>query len=287
LSYKISQANDGCRDCGAFFLDIVGAFRRQDVAVRLSPAQRTTCPEVEQVIEQTWKKELALAQLSGRRLYDGKLYRLIEAEAQGKELTLTVGPVSFKEFLGTNSSNAYLRYRHGMEVMANPIGVSASVVSSDGFLVLGRRSDQVTNHAGMIHPVGGMVESADNTPLPDLFGICLQELREEVGLTDQVGNVLCLGLVRDKQLCQPEFIFDVSVSADARTIRTLATSAEDAHEHTELLAVRDQPSSVVNFIEHHCRETTPVALATLLLHGLHNWGSGWFVTAQGYLRNII
>jgi hypothetical protein len=51
--------------------------------------------------------------------------------------------------------------------------------------------------------------------------------------------------------------------------------------------VRDHPASVVSFMEFHIADLTPVALAGLLLHGLHRWGSGWFASTRGYLRSLI
>ncbi|MFA6133233.1 MAG: hypothetical protein WC869_04365 [Phycisphaerae bacterium] len=287
LPYKVFQANEGSRDCGAFFLDVVGAFRPQDVTLKQTGAPRLVNPEIEQFIEQVWIKETALAASSERKIYNGQLVRLAECDVQGNQMTLTVGATSYKEFLGTNVANSALRYLHGMEVLANPIGTSAAVVSSDGFIVLGRRSEKVTGYPGMIHPIGGMVETVGQADEIDIFASIRKELHEEAGISQEVGRILCLGLVRDKQLCQPEFIFDVEADADMRTIRQLAAKAADAFEHQELLAVRNQPASVVTFIEQHRQQCTPLALAVLLLHGLHHWGSGWFTATRGHLRNVI
>jgi hypothetical protein len=49
--------------------------------------------------------------------------------------------------------------------------------------------------------------------------------------------------------------------------------------------VRHHPAAIVTFMENHASQLTPVALATLLLHGLHAWGSGWFASTRGYLRS--
>ena len=41
LPYKVFQANEGSRDCGAFFLDVVGAFRPQDVILKQTGAAKS------------------------------------------------------------------------------------------------------------------------------------------------------------------------------------------------------------------------------------------------------
>jgi 8-oxo-dGTP pyrophosphatase MutT (NUDIX family) len=196
--------------------------------------------------------------------------------------------VSFREFLGTNYAHPHLVHTAGPEVLASPLGVSAAVVTSDGFVVLARRSDRVTWHRGMVHPIGGVVELDDGDRPPHPFDAVLAELKEETGVAAPPAEaVVCLGLVRDKGLCQPELVFRIEVDADVRTLRASARSAAEGDEHDELLAVRDRPTSAVSFIERHAAETTPVALATLLLHGLNRWGSGWFATARGYLRKLL
>ena len=51
-SNKGSQ--DGCRDCEAFFLDVVGLFDRDRVQVRWSDSRRPTNEQIESLIEAAW-----------------------------------------------------------------------------------------------------------------------------------------------------------------------------------------------------------------------------------------
>lgn len=166
-----NSGQDGCRDCGAFFLDYVGLFDRSRVQVRWSDSKRPTNPDIEQIIEQTWAEQTRLAAEQGRNLFNGPLCRVINLEVQQSILQMTLGKVSYKEFVGTNLTNAQLRYVHGPDVLANPLGVSAAVVTSDGYVLMGRRSQTVYDAAGLIHPIGGTVEPADARraarPLPD------------------------------------------------------------------------------------------------------------------------
>lgn len=280
---------DGCRDCGAFFLDFVGHFDRQQVQVRWSTSRRPTNPEIEALIEAAWTEQSRLASEEGRSLFNGRLCRLINCETQGDTLQMTLGEVTYKEAVGTNFTNAQLRYVHGPEVLANPLGVSAAVVTGDGYILLGRRSRKVFFHVGLVHPVGGMVDPLD-TPgqAPNPFDAMRAELSQELGLTD--GDIVrnaCLGIVRAKPIVQPEMVFEVRHNGDVEAIRAAAEGADDAHEHDELIAVRNDPAGVVNYIEKNLDRLTPVAMATLLLLGQRHWGMGWFATARGYLREVI
>jgi len=115
-----------------------------------------------------------------------------------------------------------------------------------------------------------------------------RELHEETAVPpEKVSSILCLGLVRDRNTVQPELIFDCHVDCDVVSLFASAATAPDAAEHSSMVPVRDHPGAVVSFMEQHFSQLTPVAMATLLLHGLRHWGSGWFATARGYLRSVI
>ena len=282
-------SGDGPCDCGTFFLDVVGPFDRARVTDRWTGATRSTNDQLERLIDQAWEVALWQAKRKGVHLFNGMLARLAEYSVNEQGLDLACGPVSYKEFHGTNQSHAYLRYLHGPDVLADPLGVSAALVTSDGFIMLGRRSDSVLQYARRIHPIGGMVEPprAPSTA-PDPFGSMLTELAEETSIDEcDVAEISLLGLVRDKHTVQPELIFDITLTADACRVKRGAAEAKDAAEHTEMIPLRNHPAAVVTFMEQNFSQLTPVALATLLLHGLVHWGSGWFAAARGYLRSVI
>lgn len=280
--------NGGSRDCGRFFIDVLGQFQRGDIHVTWRDGRRQAHPAVRDDIEATWREEMARATDKGLMLYNGDLCRLADFAADAGRLSLDLTPTDFKEFLGTNLTRAHLRYVHGPDVLASPLGVSTAVTTSDGFLLLGRRSEKVIHNAGRIHPIGGMVDPPDPPNAPDPFASIVQELRTEANLSpEMIGSIVCLGLVRDKRIVQPELVFDADLTIDAAALRRLAAGAEDACEHEDLILLMNYPASVVTFMERHAEVLTPVAMATLLLHGLRHWGSGWFASARGYLQSVV
>lgn len=279
----------GC-DCGAFLLDVAGKFKRGDIDVHWSQARRRSAEKIDQAIDKTWAEQSRRVQRDGVDLYDGRLCRLVQCQEQQGRLSLTLGEVSFREFVGTNLMNPRMRHLYGEDVLADPLGVSAAVTTADGHLLLGRRSKTVFFHAGMIHPVGGIVEmaeagEADAHP----FRAMRRELYQELGIAgeDVTDRLWCIGLVRDKVIWQPEMIFDIHLKLDLRAIRGAHVAADDAAEHTELVFLRNDSGAVVSFLRDHDSELTPVAKATLLLHGLRAWGTGWFTATRGYLRSLV
>ena len=280
--------NDGPRDCGTFFLDVVGAFARDAVSVRWSDQRRTCNDELGRLIDQSWELALWQARKAGQNIFDGPMCRLISYAVSDGRLDMTLGPVSYKEFVGTNQTQAYVRYLHGPEVLADPLGVSAAIISADGFLLLGRRSTRVMQYPERLHPIAGSVEPDPSGAPPDPFQSMLDEFTEETGIApDSVSEIALLGLIRDKNTVQPELIFDLKLDVDAAAVRQGALGAVDAAEHTDIVPVRDHPAAVVTFLQANFSQLTPVGLATLLLHGLQSWGTGWFAAARGYLRSVV
>jgi len=280
---------NGTRDCGTFFLDVMDQFAPDKVHVNWSDHPRATNDSIEELIEKSWLDQIQRAEGTGTKIFNGQLCRLISHRCDNAHLNLTLGPVSFKEFIGTNATQAYIRHLHGPEVMANPLGVSAAVCTSDGLIVLGMRSSNMIQYAGRIHPIGGTVEPPEaDGDSPDPFKAIIDELHEETAVPpESVSSIICLGLVRDRNTVQPELIFDCHVDCDVVSLFASAATAPDAAEHSSMVPVRDHPGAVVSFMENHFSQLTPVAMATLLLHGLRHWGSGWFATARGYLRSVI
>lgn len=284
-----SRCGDGCRDCGTFYLDFVGQFGPQQVHVRWSDSRRHSNERVDAQIDRTWDEQVALAAASGQRLYDGRLCRLVDCGVADHALSLTLGEVSYKEFVGTNLTDPTMRYVHGPEVLADPAGISLAVVTGDKYLLLAKRSRQVFVYPGRWHPIGGIMEPSDQPgSVPSPFHTAAREMEEELGLPgDSICQIVCLGVVRDKATVQPELIFDVHVRQDAESVVASQAAARDAAECEALVSVRDHPGAVVTFLEKHYAELTPVALATLLLHGQRHWGSGWFAAARGYLQDVV
>jgi len=275
-------------------------------------------PELEALIERTWTQRRAEAARTGQVLYNGPMARLLrwsmegEPAARRRTLRLETSPTDYRHFLGTNfaggarSASISADQDHGArfapDAFANPLGTSALVVTSDGWLLLGRRSEKLACHGGYLHSFGGTLEPQDQVgpDRMDVFRAMRRELREELGLdNDDVQELACTGLVRDTSIHQPELLFDAVLAvsrsdvlarlnlpepralarADLTGVEPRRADPRDQNpEHTAIECCLDEPEAIVPFVD-GTERIAPVALASLLLHGRHDWGLDWYEAA--------
>ena len=232
------------------------------------PDGRRRVPAVEAAIDAAWA---VAAARPGVRLFDGPMCRLESWHATPAGLRLTLSPTSYKPFVGTNMANPHLADAHGRDVMANPLGVSPALLTSDGWLMLGRRNGRVAYYPGRVHPFAGSMEPAD----ADVFAAVRRELREELSLADaDVPDVRCTGVAEDVNLRQPELIF----AATTTLARAAVEARLDPDEHAGTWAVRATADAVATAVEAD-RGLTPVGAAALLLWGRLRFGDAWFAEA--------
>ncbi|UCF33143.1 MAG: hypothetical protein JSV78_12495 [Phycisphaerales bacterium] len=268
-------------DRSPFLIDVARKYERAAVYGVPADSPRRSNPQIEAAIQQTWEDEISLAAACNRALYDGELGRLAGFVAVGESLQLELATTCYCDFVGTNVSDVLGVHERGPAYLANPLGVSATVLTSDGFLVYGRRSNRVAYHFGYLQTIGGMLEAPDRLEDGgyDVFGSCMREVVEELPISEsEPADLFVVGLVRDRELLQPELLFEVSLdlpaaALDARFVKNLG---EGEHERLEMAF--SQPQAIVPFINTH-QPITPIAQAAMLLHGFHRWGAGWYEQA--------
>jgi 8-oxo-dGTP pyrophosphatase MutT (NUDIX family) len=237
-----------------FDLRAAGDWLPHQVRVTWTPNSRKIVPEVERAIDDAWN---AAAARLGDKLFDGPMCRLEKWSASPHLLELTLSRSSYRPFLGTNLHNARLSDTYGVEVLANPVGLSTALQTADGYLLLGRRNDAVAYYPNRVHPFAGALEPRDSM---DVFEEIRRELREELHLTPgDVENIRCVGLVEDRSLRQPELIF---IALTTRTKAELESQLDRA-EHLAVYSVKAHRRDV----ERAMRDPllTPVAVASLAL----------------------
>lgn len=249
----------------------IGDWSEGDVSVAWTDDTRQRSAGVETQIERAWNE--AKVRL-GARLFDGPLCRLERFKADDRALRLWVSPTSYKPFLGTNLTNPHVP----PAARADPLGVSAALVTCDGWLMLGRRNANVAYYPNRVHPFAGSLEPADVT---NVFAGVRRELAEELRFVpNDVAEMRCLGIVEDASLNQPEIVFS------ARSTRTRADleTMLDAAEHHACVAVegtRDRVSAMMSDAL-----MTPVAVGALALWGRITFGDAWFDQQRRALRLV-
>ncbi len=265
-------------DTSVFLVEVAGRFTPTELRIVWRDQPRAPHPVLEPLIQEAWERRLDQVHRSGGVLFNGELTRYQRHELRDGVLTIEVGKTDYREFIGTNFGSDPRRHQVGWEHFSNPIGTSTTVITRDGWIVLGRRSERVACHAGYIHTFGGGLEAHDRRSdgTFDAFASIARELFEELGVADeQVAESICLGLIRDPEIRQPELIFDTRVHNERWELLD-RLRPDDAHEeHTEILTCRDEPDAILPFIR-AATPMAPVAIGALCLHARLQFGEDWY-----------
>lgn len=271
-------ADDDVHQQAPFTVEVVGRFDESRVATTWSQEVQPRDAAVEAAIEQSWWSARALAETQDYVLFDAPLVRLIHASVRNEMLQLELGETTYRAFVGTNMDPDFVSRRDQRAYLAHPLGISASVITRDGFVAYGRRGSRVAFQAGYVHPFGGMVDMEDRGPdgFVDLFAAMLRELQEETGLTRaDVTEMVLIALVRDRRILQPELLFDVCVSRSRSELQARFDPERSDGEHCGIEFLYDDPEAALPSLARLDR-ITPIAEAAYLLHGRNFWGAEWF-----------
>lgn len=265
-----------------FVIDVAGCFPPARLRVHHDPTPRPTTPELDRLISEEWDQRLDLARRHDRMLFNGDLFRYVHHAVIGESadpvFELTVGPTCYRDFVGTNLFNNHRLAEFGWERFANPIGTTATLITRDGRICYGRRSTKVAYHAEHVHTFGGGLEAGDRAAdgTIDPFGSLRRELAEELGLAAaDLTDLRCMGLIRDREIHQPELLFEAEVRHTVAELEESWAAAPSRNEHDGLVSLPNEPEAIIPFI-HACDKIAPVAIGALFLHGRRRWGDHWF-----------
>jgi hypothetical protein len=270
-----------------FSVDAFGHFAPDQLRIVWHDEPRPPHLEIDAMVAEAWERSCAEARRDGRRLFNGRLVRLLRHRLTDGVLTLDVGPTDYANFLGTNYLNHDRGDQLGWEHFGNSIGTTATVITSDGWLLYGRRSDRVACHPGYIHTFGGGLEAderrSDGTL--DAFASVCRELGEELIVqADEVIEVVCLGLIRDAWLRQPELIFDARLDLTRSELET-RIAHDHEQEHEAVVAVRAEPEAALPFLTTAVR-IAPIAVGAVCLHGRRRFGEEWYASMMDELAGV-
>ncbi len=211
----------------------------------------------------------------------------ISCESNG-QLRIELSQTSYRIFVGTNMAHPAWAETIGRQVMANTVGVSTTLITADGFVMLGRRSDNVAYYPRMLHPFSGSLEPSKSVrpaqdtvsgtlasrpahflPLaahpPDLFDEALRELHEELGLSeDTIVEIACIGIIEDLRLRHPEAIL---YARSTRTRQQIEQGLQ-GNEHTAAWHCPASAAAIMVALADRS-EFTPVAQGSLELLARH------------------
>ncbi|MHC4675370.1 MAG: NUDIX hydrolase [Planctomycetota bacterium] len=271
-----------------FMVDIYGEFSPSKVRVVWYDEPRRPDARLDALVDQTWKGRLQKCQDQGISLFNGRLARYLRHDVGEERLVVDVGPTDYANFMATN----YLNYDRvdelGLEQFGNPLGTSATLITCDGWLIYGRRNQRVACHPGYVHTIGGGIEldERQDDGTFDVFACVLRELDEELGLKRaDIEEQVCLGIIRDSQILQPELVFDICIRLSRDEVTDRINPEDPDQEHVATVACRDHPGAIVPFVR-SIELIAPIAVGAICLHGRRSFGDRWYERAVGELEAV-
>jgi hypothetical protein len=256
----------------AFVVRAAGCWPPHRVRLEYQPSAPPEDPRVAE-LKQAWPGHVAAIAARGGRLFNGPLVRCLAVDASPECLRLTGCPTDYATFYCTHYTRHDRMAEIGREHYANPLGVSANVITPDGFLVYGRRGPRVACHPHQVHTIGGTVTPRDiepsaepatsqRPPYPHVFAAIWREVLEELRLEPaELGPIVCLGIVEDLALEHPELVFDVPVTVGRAEL--LSRLPANDLEHAALVTCPDTPDGARRLLD---SELTAVAVVHGALH---------------------
>lgn len=268
-----------------FVIDVCGRFVPDHLIIDYDSALRPTTQALDALIAEQWERQLALARTDGRVLFNGDLLRYVahdlHTDSQTVYFRLTVGATCYRDFVGTNLFNRQHLNTFGWRCFANPVGTTATLITTDGYICYGRRSKAVAYHGGYVHTFGGTLEKNDRNSqgTVDPFASVLRELREELAVeTADLMDFICVGLLRDKEIYQPELLFEGRLKLTFAEVLERWRQAEAQSEHEDIVKIPDYPDRALAALQ-EIAPVAPVALGAVFLHGRQTWGEDWLLQA--------
>lgn len=246
-------------------------------------------PDIEALIEEEWRNINDSLRAAGSRWAGVSTpnYTLTGYSVdEGGVLEVKLAPSEYKLMATTHDlalkkPEVFAKVREAGKLPYN-LGISCTIESLDGLLVVFERSREVAISPGEYHVVGGRPrpesflppeipasergQAAKEIIFPErvsLFRAMAEEIEEEAGLTPEMYTILLAGIAHDPRILQPELIFCAQSNRTFEEIRRLPKSG--AWEGRMLgwqktyanQMVRDQPDKFVR-----------VAIAALDAHRL-------------------
>jgi len=261
-----------------FILEVFGAFTPSQLQIKFDGSAPIRNAEINLLVEETWARIQHESTKIGINLFNGTLLKYLRHSTFHNRLSIDVTITDYANYIGTNYFNSHRGDEFGWEQYSNPLGVSANIVTSDGWLVYGRRGERVFTHRKYVHAFGGGLElndvHVDGTV--DAFAGIEREIMEELNLGhEDIEELICIGLVKAEPTKQPEIIFDSHVKCTKDALLARTGSAAFKSEHESIESCRNNHESLADFLV-SANPIASVAIGAACLHGKRLFGDEWY-----------
>jgi hypothetical protein len=204
---------------------------------------------------------------SGKKVEIKPLYKFFSLIEKEDSIILNLGYTDFGEYLLTDVTHPEWCDKYGPSIMSNPLSISAITVTSDNFILLGRRSDSVIDQPGMIQTLpGGFIH-----PPESITDATIHELFEELAVdSNEIIKIIVIGLARMRKSGKPELLLKINLNLSLSEISSRC--GIDDWEFIKLDALKNDEHSVRDFFTQHMNSLAPASHATLISFFKQNYG---------------
>ncbi len=220
-----------------------GIFQEEDFRFEIVPGVRKYKTDAMKLINEAWQEAKFNPIID---IYNGKVISLLSsfmtsnAETGRDQLYLKVQRTDYKSYYGTNVCNPY---RIPKTELSNVLAACAVVVTKDGTVFTGLRSDRLAEVSGVWHVPGGTFSEVINP-----IEMMRKELKEELNISaEDIKKAVCLGFGENLIMRKPEFLCYFHLKLTEKQLIDKMPDAVDKDEHTEYAFVPIE--ELQNFIE--------------------------------------
>ena len=160
-------------------------------------------PEIVRFIDQRWKEMLEKARESGYDLTNGTCVRANSMRIEDGVLLIEAQKTDYRTHATTRDQKDIPEQKRGLALY-----VAANIVSSDGFLIMGESTTEVTSYITTRNVVAGGVEPEDIEVGRGLEKTLYREMGEEIGLTpEDLKSLDASYVIREKVAVHPSLIY--------------------------------------------------------------------------------
>lgn len=185
--------------------------------------------KTEEHIKNIWNKHCQKKRCD----YDNKLLRLNSWSNENNNLKLNINTTHYSNYIGTRDPKFKKVYPDGNR--ADPIGMTIIPITSDGNIIITKRSANMEQNPNKLYFCGGYSEpNFDEEGKINFMNESLREVNEELGI-DKVLYFNFIGLAYDPVYCHPELFSTAILDINKDDIIDYWARAKDRDESEELL----------------------------------------------------
>lgn len=265
-----------------FEIPIEGSFSKDKIVIQDTQETIERPNKVQAKIEENWLRRRHEVEQRGGELIDRPKVILLDTQIKDDKLYLKLGRGRYKDFVGT-----YETELHDSDPALVPrnFSISALLETTDGYIVLLKRSQGVFQYPNWISTFGGSVEPEDVDDMGNIdpFKAVTREVSEEAGITpESIHDIKCLGFTKDIHTKVEDMMFQAKTSL---TKDEIEKQQQNQHlEEGECVLVAVNPDEIRKKVLEFSKIFVSDGTAILTLYGRRKFGEEWFNFVINRLR---